>query len=369
MKSLIIIEHEPLTPRLNQIWNIDLIKARGIHVEYWDISQLIYPGIYIPDNIQKDYIIYIHSLDDLYINLKRLDVEKCIMAVEFFQIWENRSIWAMLNHFNCKCIKVDLYANTNIKDAYKRDLITKLKQFSVLKFCKKVLWLFYYKFFLTNIRIQLLSSSSLANPNIYINHPDYEKFIYDEEVPAVQNQKYAVFIDTFYPLHPDLSFYFNAATHNIDVDEYRRLMCNFFDYLEIKYNLNIVIAAHPKSIYNGSEFGNRLIFKNRTANLIKYSNFVITHESNSISYIALSNKPFVMVYPKSYKTIYFLYNYITALAKVCGRQAYDIDSCNWNDIEITPLDIEIRNNYIYTYLTSQITDKRRNVDIFCELLV
>ena len=48
MKSFIIIEHEPLTERLNRIWNIEELLSKGINVEYWDVSQLIYNGIDIP---------------------------------------------------------------------------------------------------------------------------------------------------------------------------------------------------------------------------------------------------------------------------------------------------------------------------------
>ena len=45
-------------------------------------------------------------------------------------------------------------------------------------------------------------------------------------------------------------------------------MRRYFDYLEEKYGMPVVIAAHPKSDYSGGEFGNRSIIKYKTDDLV-----------------------------------------------------------------------------------------------------
>ena len=65
MKKLIIIGHEPLTIRLNKIFCIDQLIKSGVCVEYWDLSQLIFPGINISDKLVHPYIKHICKICEL----------------------------------------------------------------------------------------------------------------------------------------------------------------------------------------------------------------------------------------------------------------------------------------------------------------
>lgn len=363
MVSFIIIEHEPLTERLNKIWNIEGLLSKGVNVEYWDISQLIYTGIDIPGTLSRFYVRQIFSLESLTKNISKIDVKKTIFAVEFFQNWENRDIWSLLYEYNCKCIHVDLYANTNLGPVFKRNWLDYISPQKILSIYKRIKWKIYKYLFLKDFKVQLISSSNISSPDFFINHPDYEQFKYEESCSIITSYKYAVFIDTYYPLHPDLSFYFGIKVNAEDVDVYRETMSSFFDVIEKKNKVKVVIAAHPKSKYLGGEFGNRDIIKGNTCNLIKHSELVITHESNSLSYIALANKPFVIVYPRSYKKYEILYRYILNMAKLCKKEVYEIESCIEGDFFISPLDEKMRQDYINTFLTSTQTQDKLNVDI------
>ena len=67
-----------------------------------------------------------------------------------------------------------------------------------------------------------------------------------------------------------------------------------FNYLETKYSVRMVVAAHPKSNYHGDEFGGREIIRGNTMELVKNAEFSIVHGSMSISYSVIFNKPIIL---------------------------------------------------------------------------
>lgn len=367
MKKFIIIEHEPLTIRLKNIWNIDTLLKKGVNIEYWDMSSFIYPGISIPNKVKDECVRTIDSLETLEFFLSNNDSTQTVYAIELFPNWDNRKIFHLLRRHKCRCIKIDLYANTSLTTSLRKRIISFLKRISISSLTKKTLWLCYRILFLKKIYTYNLSSSSIVAPDIRINHPDFELFK-QEEHPLI-TIGYILFIDTFYPLHPDLKYYYNFKNITEYTDSYRHLMISFFDYLENKYNKRVVIAAHPKSNYSGNEFGEREIIRHNTCNLIKYADFIVTHESNSMSFIALANKPFVIVFPDSYTQFSTLINYVFLLAKICGKTAYNLDKDNWDSISFSKMDEKTRLNYIETYLTSKETENKKNADIWIENLL
>ena len=112
----------------------------------------------------------------------------------------------------------------------------------------------------------------------------------DPKIDIIRN-KYVVFLDVFLPYHPD------TPLMNLPLIEYPDIyfseMNSFFDLIEDKYNLEVVIAAHPSANYIGNEFNDRKIIENRTRELVRSSEFVLSHHSNSISYAILYNKDIV----------------------------------------------------------------------------
>lgn len=367
MRKIVIIEHEPLTHRLKEIWNIEKLKANNIHVEYWDISQLVFKNIDIPEIVNDNCVKRLSLIKDFERLLMAFDIPNTVFVVELFPNWANRRIFYLLKKYKCFCVKIDLYANTNLPSTLLDNVHSLFCMSFFRKGYSKLRWLVYKKIFLSNIYSKNLSSSVNVNPDFSINHPDYEKFRYDETTPVIKDLSYILFIDTYYPLHPD--FHGDTGMNYANVEEYRSLMRRFFDFVEKKYTLPVIIAAHPKAIYIGGEYGERKIIKGNTCNLVKFANLIITHESNSLSFIALSNKPFAIVYPDSYKLMNYLLTYINNLAGHCGKKAYNLDVCDWNSIEFSCLNEKYRNHYIYSYLTSPLIENERNIDIWIESLL
>lgn len=367
MKSLIIIEHEPLTVRLKKIWNIDALRMRGVHVEYWDISQYLYPSAEIPRIVEDPSVIQIEDLSALEKHLSQVDVTRIVFVVEFFPNWDNRNLVLLLHKYKCKCVKIDLYANTMLSCSFIGNFLLRFRRFSYKKLLKKLAWHYFLRFHSIQMYNKILSSSGLVKPDIRINHPDYEEFLLlDESKPNI-NMPYLLFVDNYFPLHPDLK----RLSSNIVVDakKYQLLMREFFDFLEQRYKKKVVIAAHPKAMYSGKEFGDRKILWGQTGNLIKYADMVIMNGSNSLSYIALADKPFIIVYPDTYKMYPYLYKYVKDLASYCKKEAYNLNSCDWDKIQFEKLNAEWRKIYISTFIASEETSRRKNVDIWVDELL
>jgi hypothetical protein len=124
------------------------------------------------------------------------------------------------------------------------------------------------------------------------NHSfDYDVYLGLKNAGNNEGRPFAVFIDQNYVYHPDMeflglkpfvtpSFYYSALEH-------------FFADFESKTGMQVVIAAHPRSCYDQHPdiFKGRPMFQGKTAGLIRDSRFVLLHQSNSVSYAVLWNKP------------------------------------------------------------------------------
>lgn len=192
-----------------------------------------------------------------------------------------------------------------------------------------------------------------------INHPDYEAF--QKSLAIESENNHIVFLDVFFPLHPDLVFMYR--TQKVSAKCYQESLRSFFDKVEAKYNLPVVIAAHPKSNYNGSEFGDRKIVKGNTALLVRKAAIVFLHSSNSVSTVILNDKPFELITNAEYNKVALLRNSQKKLAHTLDKPIYNIDKIDVMDFEVNKLDTQIRNEYIYSYLTSEETKNALNADI------
>lgn len=372
-KNIILIDHEPYSIRRKELFYIDELIAAGYHVEVWDISQFVFPGIKLVDEITEDYLIKISSLFKIEELLKNIDIKSTIFIVEIHNCWHNRKVFRLLSHYQCTTIKMDLYANLFIK----KTLSEKIRQF-LLSVNLKILSsktlalanIIYNKYHHIKFPSYYLSSSNLHHPDYRINHPDYEKYKFKTHVPIIENN-YIVFLDTYFPYHPDLQYFdhFKESHVTTCADNYHTTLTKFFDFLETKHHMPVIIAAHPKSAYSGNEFGKRKIIKYHTDNLIINASLIITQTSNAISYITLANKPVIFVMTNVSNQI-FRYKFMTQLlAKTLKKRAYNIDYISdYTSIDDSQIDNNTRLNYIYNYLTSPETENIKNIDTIKSLL-
>lgn len=368
MKNIVLIDHELFTKRRKTIFMIDKLLNSGYNVEVWDISQIVYPERFYPDEQKENYVRKINSLFDLRHLIKGIDVSNVVFIVECFYNWENRKIFKTLSENNCYIIKLDLYANTTLKESF-FDKLSRIRSEKILEFFQKrikVIGLKIYKkiFNLKNFD-RIISSSDIVYRTDKINHPDYESYINELGAKPLVSGNYIVFCDIFFPVHPELLPLFKKQPKQ---SEYINTLNNFFSFLEEKYKMPVVIAAHPKSDYSGNEFEGRSIIKYSTANLVINSNMVLQHFSNSVSYCVLADKPILFFITKDMLELKQSIKYMELLSKTLGKKIINIDDSISRDLDISRISQSKRVKYIYSYLTSTETENRFNFDIFNSIL-
>lgn len=154
---------------------------------------------------------------------------------------------------------------------------------------------------------------------------DYDIYLAERNNPVVTEDRTAVFLDDYLPLHPDYAYLGYAP--EITAEEYYSLMRNFFEYMEASFNIQIIVAAHPRSDYEGHPeyFGPRPVIKGKTAELVRKARFVLLHNSTSINFAVLYKKPMIFLTADKIEGSRIEDPSIKWLASFFGKKAHNLD--------------------------------------------
>ena len=200
--------------------------------------------------------------------------------------------------------------------------------------------------------------SVLPKQQYSINHPDYEKYLnlVQNNQSSIVEGRYIVFIDQYYPHHPTLK----AENPDIDFESlsssYYKSLNTFFDRIEQEFNCKVVIAGHPIAKFNTNPYGNREVIYYKTAELVHSAFAVCLHNSYSISFVLLFDKPFCLLTNNAHQ-------YSSEMRKRISQysHAFDKSIVNTDTIEdvkhiFEPARPEIRKEYINTFFDTSITE-------------
>ena len=118
-------------------------------------------------------------------------------------------------------------------------------------------------------------------------------------------------------------------------EQYYPSLCRFLDYVEEELELEVVIAAHPKSnhVDYPEYFGKRRVLRDQTLHLIKKSKLVISHASTALIYVILEKKPLLFLTSAEYGTDLSYSKFLEMMAHSLGTSLINIDeepySINW----------------------------------------
>lgn len=118
---------------------------------------------------------------------------------------------------------------------------------------------------------------------------DYDLFLEKDE-PRTE-EPYAVFVDQYLPFHPDFSVL--KSRFPVTPERYYPSLRDFFERLEARLGMPVVIAAHPRADYDQDirHFGNRRVVSGRTLELVRRSSLVLLHYSTALNFAILGNIP------------------------------------------------------------------------------
>ena len=136
---------------------------------------------------------------------------------------------------------------------------------------------------------------SAGTKKLWVHNLDYDLFLKTADVASTVEKNRAVFLDQYLPFHPDSVY--SGVKSIINPEEYYGALRRFFDYIEDKYGVDIVIAAHPRANYEDMPdlFGRREVIRGKTVELVRDAGFVIAHNSVAINFAILFRKPILFL--------------------------------------------------------------------------
>jgi hypothetical protein len=375
MSRVIYISCVRLTEKTVEDWFINSLIENDIQVEYWDIVPLLRESYIEVTEVEKNYKKYIESYSELEELVKKNNSSVYILLINY----DIRSIKLLnlLNKHECKSIFI-LWGLFPIKPSNKGDRVLELLLKNPILLLKKVyyksLTRIYYNKKIKSYNNTILAAGeealklakNLSNIYIPINTIDYDRFLSarDFSNSPLKNLKYAVFLDINLPFQTDLLLNGNRPVNS---EKYYASLNNFFDEIEKLYNLEVVIAAHPKSHYGGSEFNGRKIINNKTAEMVRFSELVISHHSTAITYAILYCKKIIFIYTDDMlqKSRYTDVSYIVQLANYLDCLVFNINSDDiYKYIDVNEINKRAYREFKYNYLATHETKMISTNNIF-----
>jgi hypothetical protein len=126
---------------------------------------------------------------------------------------------------------------------------------------------------------------------------DYDIFLELQKSAVTHSGPYAVFIDQDYCFH--LEFIYQGTASVVTAERYFPVVCNGLEAISAALDLEVRIAAHPRSSYEqrGMDrfFRSFPIEHGKTAEMIRGCKAVICHDSTAIQYAVLFGKPVIFL--------------------------------------------------------------------------
>ena len=370
--KIIFIQEGAITPTIVRMYIIDELVAHGFDVELWSLRFLRTLWNNFPDEINWDIYRKVNTYADFEILLSGKDTSKTIIITSVADNYLNRHIYSYLHKKHFLYLFVDPYGSFMGKNTFTiKDRIKLAFSSNILKkIVPELKKLYNNKVFkpLHHIDIDKHVLASVEPREFAINSNDYEAYLsLENDQERLVAGRYILFIDVFFPLHPDMPYYYGIR--NADSKPYLTSLNHFFTMIEKKYQMPVVIALHPKSLYTDADFEGRHTYKYKTHSLIKYADMVLSHGSTSTTLAVVYNKPTLFFYCQYMKDIApKVIQKLFWTAESFGKEAKNIDAVGLDFVDITAFDKRHRDFFIYNFMTTKENEHRSNKEIICLLL-
>ena len=336
-------------------FGIELMKRNGYEVEYWDITSVLYPNLFKqyspPDRMYYEGLKIFNDEKELYKELASLDEEAFILNtvmyvanqkfIRFFKMLSRTKTDYALFMVGAIPEKKDI-RDITITASGLFNLISKVFRLSPAKLWNKmVMSMLPFRWLgIKPARILLVAGTGCRKYNFPIDKDteilnvhslDYDEYLKKKDEKYIK-RPIAVFLDSSIPFHPDWEC--GNAKPRMDSAKYYSLLSCLFDKIEKELELEVVIAAHPRSKYEEMPdcFGRRECVRNRTIELVRESSLVLTHSSTAVTFANLLFKPIVFLTMAEFEDC-VLGSVINAMAELHGKKVIHIDgdlSIDWN---------------------------------------
>ena len=385
MEKVIYIGFQPITSNFYSNFYVDKCIDKGLEVEYWDITQLYFPNINFGEPFDFEGVKHIKSFNQLKSFLSLVEMKSSIFIIHITYCFMALRLFLILSAYNCPLA----FFGRGMHPAPERTM--------TLKFREVILSLDYKRFIRgigSWIAATLKQNKIVKNYDfifsagsegykttgvgyqldvtkgrvINVNYFDYDKYLDSLHGNPIIERAYCVFLDEYLPYHPDVAI---TGIKTVVADNYYMQLNKFFDFIENKYDLKVIIAAHPKAFKYKSDnpFDGRTIIFNRTCELVRDSEFVMTHHSTSMSFPILFKKPILFITSQAQKILMSIYYELTFFfGEYLNCQVIHFDNFESKEDFKFFVDVEKYDSYKYKYLTSKESENRISSEIFIETI-
>lgn len=170
----------------------------------------------------------------------------------------------------------------------------------------------------------------------YVQGNDFEQYLQvKNKDERLISEKYCVFIDEYMGYHPDMED-INVSYTQEDIKLYYTEIKKFFHHVENYMGLKVVIALHPRADFSRHPecYEGFTAIRFKTAELIKYSEFVMTHYSEALSYVILFHKPCISIEPTMIKKTHYMSYHMKLMQKQFHLQTIDISNEEYRHLRL-----------------------------------
>lgn len=379
MIKVIYVAYIRLTEKTRRDWYIDTLLSRNINVEYWDVVSLVRESYIENTEIDADYKHIFHDYAQLRQEIKLQNPEKTIYVMLVGYEWRSVKLYRELSKFLGRMVFFSWGAMPINRDGFwgrsKRKINNPKK---LLLGFRNRLWgtlnrvygfvAPYEIMFLVGEKPQL--ALKIAKTIISVNFSDFDNYHRSLLVDARSSDRsYAVFLDINLPHQSDLGI---SGLKGIDAQRYFESLAHFFKKIEQQFNLVVIIAAHPKSLYSVKAFGGRKIVYNDTPQLVRGAALILSHHSTSVSYAVLNRKPIIFFYNSEMVKIYAdsVVRYTTEISQYLCAPCLNCDLLSNEELLHFPeVNLTKYEEYKYNFLVSREIEYYSNEEIFLKGLM
>lgn len=359
--KIVFIPNLPYTYRDHKRFGVEFFLEKGYDTEVMDIHKVLLPGY--KEKVDIEYFTFDNhwepeSIDEIVERVKKLSKNDFV----FFYIAGFNAIKLlkeMKKHTQAKFITyVGASIPTTTVSCTLFDSLKKQVKNFVKRFIPKYQLKFDTDYYVAGAPKDEIIFSNLITKNTKIiksNSRDYNLCL--KSKPYENEKQYSVFLDTDAIDASDYVLFGNSAKK--DIETYLKKLKEFFQWIEKEYNVDVIIAAHPKSrIYkNKDRFNGFKVLHGKSVELVHGSKFVINEGTTAISYAIFFDKPLIFF---TFKEINFFCHHLCAFTKELQKEAIDIDF-----IDKKKLDREFKNKNRYShYKNNYMTYEDTNVDTY-----
>lgn len=194
----------------------------------------------------------------------------------------------------------------------------------------------------------------------------YDEYLKYKDSDSPETGEYILFIDSATCYHP---VDYKGEDPNFDVQHHLAQLNQYFDFLERKYSVPVIISLHPCSFGHLTEstFNGRKLTYSETAYYIQHAKFVVSFFSTSLINVVLAHKPSLILtsdeVEKSRRGKQEECAF--AFAKLCD---FTIDSMDEPVFPDPIVNSEKYDKFINSYLVNEEKSNSSNAEMIIELL-